>query len=214
MIQILLVDDQVIFREALTYAFEQEPEFTVTAQAGSLIEVIGTITEVDLAVIGVNFSGSCPKKLLDELSNVCTYTNVLIVSATFDHEQVVQTIEAGATVALHKSVHSSEIVETTKRLYLGIPSHASAEIVEIFRHINRQRAKKREAERKISRLTSRERDVLRALASGLNNRDIARELYIGVGTVRTHMASILSKLEVDSKLQALVFAIHYGIVKI
>ena len=66
----------------------------------------------------------------------------------------------------------------------------------------------------ISKITPRERELLEALAEGLSDKEIAERLYVGVGTVRTHMTHLLSKFGVDSRLQALIFAIRYGLVEI
>ncbi len=63
-------------------------------------------------------------------------------------------------------------------------------------------------------LTPREREVLQALAEGWSDKEIARQLHVGVGTVHSHVTNILSKLEVSSRLQALVFAVRYGVVTI
>jgi DNA-binding NarL/FixJ family response regulator len=65
-----------------------------------------------------------------------------------------------------------------------------------------------------AKLTVREREVLQALAEGLSDKDIARRLHVGTGTVHSHVANILSKLEVSSRLQALVFAVRHGLVTI
>jgi DNA-binding NarL/FixJ family response regulator len=65
----------------------------------------------------------------------------------------------------------------------------------------------------IEKLTPKEREVLQALAEGLSDKGIAERLYVGVGTIRTHVRSILAKLEVQSRLQALVFAVRHGLVE-
>jgi DNA-binding NarL/FixJ family response regulator len=89
-----------------------------------------------------------------------------------------------------------------------------SEVVELLRIAGRRREQDRSAQVVISRLTRREREVLQALADGLNDREIAERLHISTETVRTHMVNILRKLGVDSRLQALVFAARHGIVKI
>ena len=84
----------------------------------------------------------------------------------------------------------------------------------MLRLATRHREQDREALVAASRLTPREREVLRALAKGLNDKEIAQHLYISTETARTHMVNILAKLGVESRLQALVFAVRHGLVTI
>jgi DNA-binding NarL/FixJ family response regulator len=88
------------------------------------------------------------------------------------------------------------------------------EIVELLRFAGSQRDQEYEASQAIERLTPREKEVLRALAEGLDSEGIAERLHISRRTQRNHMPSILSKLGVHSQLQALVFAVRHGMVEI
>jgi DNA-binding NarL/FixJ family response regulator len=83
-----------------------------------------------------------------------------------------------------------------------------------MRAASREREDERKAQASLSRLTPREYDVLRSLARGLSDKEIAGQLHVSTETVRTHMVNILSKLEVESRLQALVFALRFGAVEI
>jgi DNA-binding NarL/FixJ family response regulator len=115
---------------------------------------------------------------------------------------------------MHKSTPMRDLVEAVRRLAAGEQLLSQEEVIEALRFIGRERESHREARLAIDRLTSREREVLRALAEGLSDKEIARRLHVGVGTVHTHVANILSKLEVSSRLQALVFAVRHGLVTI
>jgi DNA-binding CsgD family transcriptional regulator len=88
------------------------------------------------------------------------------------------------------------------------------EVIGALRFLVRVRESNREAQLAIDRLTPREREVLQALAEGWSDREIATRLHVGVGTVHSHVTNILSKLEVSSRLQALVFAVRHGVVTI
>jgi len=105
-------------------------------------------------------------------------------------------------------------VEAVKRLRAGEALLSPDEVIEMLRMVSRQRQEQLEAQRAIDRLTRREREVLQALAEGLDSKDIADKLHITVETERTHMVNILNKLGVHSRLQALVFAARNGIVEI
>jgi DNA-binding NarL/FixJ family response regulator len=87
-------------------------------------------------------------------------------------------------------------------------------VVELLRFAGTRREEEHEARRSAESLTPREREVLQALAEGLDSEEIADKLNIALRTERNHMASILKKLEVHSQLQALVFALRHGVVEI
>jgi DNA-binding NarL/FixJ family response regulator len=86
--------------------------------------------------------------------------------------------------------------------------------VAAIQYLDHERRRDQEVERLVNDLTARERDVLQALAEGLSDRSIAERFSVGPATVRTHVTHILAKLEAQSRLQALVTAIRYGIVDI
>jgi DNA-binding NarL/FixJ family response regulator len=131
-----------------------------------------------------------------------------------EQRYLAEAIRAGAAGVMHKSTPMRDLVEAVRRLAAGGQLLSQEEVIEALRFIGRERDSNREAQLAIDRLTSREREVLRALAEGLSDKEIARRLHVGVGTVHTHVANILSKLEVSSRLQALVFAVRHGLVTI
>ena len=101
-----------------------------------------------------------------------------------------------------------------RRLRSGEQLVSPQEVMEAIRLVGRERRESSEARRMIAELTPREKEVLQALAEGLGDKEISERLSVSVGTTRTHMAKILSKLEVQSRLQALVFALRHGIVRV
>ena len=115
---------------------------------------------------------------------------------------------------MHKSAPMSDLVEAVRSLAVGEQLLTQQEVIEVLRFIVRVRESNREAQLAIDRLTPREREVLQALAEGWSDREIATRLHVGVGTVHSHVTNILSKLDVSSRLQALVFAVRHGLVTI
>jgi DNA-binding NarL/FixJ family response regulator len=136
------------------------------------------------------------------------------VTASTDRVDVARALEAGAAGVIHKSARIEEIKGAVRRLAAGEHLLAPEEAGELLRLSSRQRQQDREAQLALTRLTPREMEVLQALAEGLSDKEIAQRLHIGFETVRTHMVSILSKLRVESRLQALIFAIRYGAVRL
>jgi len=215
--RILLVEDHASFRQALAFMFEREEEFIVVGQAGSLAEARALLRKlsdgVDVAVVDLALPDGDGYGLIEELSSrpgVMT----LVLSASLEPARFARAVEAGASGVLHKSAAIGDIVEGVRRLRDGEALLSPAEVIEMLRMVSRQRQEEYEARRAIERLTPREKQVLEALGEGLDSKDIAEKLNITVETERTHMVNILGKLDVHSRLQALVFAARHGLVEI
>ena len=214
MTRVLLVDDHSSFRQPLAFMFNREADFTVVAQAGSVAEARRVLNdnEVDLAVVDLDLPDGNGVELVPELRAANPNGMVLILSASTDRTLFARAIEAGAAGVLHKSASISEIIDAARRLSQGEHLLSPQEVVELLRLAGQQREQDRTAQERLERLTRRERQVLQALADGLNDREIAERLQISNETARTHMVNILSKLDLDSRLQALVLAIRHGAV--
>jgi len=215
--RILLVEDHASFRQALAFMFEREEEFVVCGQAGSLAEARALLRKlpdgVDVAVVDLALPDGDGYGLIEELSSrpgVMT----LVLSASLEPARFAHAVEAGASGVLHKSAAIGEIVDAVRRLRAGEALLSPAEVIEMLRMVSRRRQEEYEARRAIDRLTPREKQVLEALGEGLDSKDIAEKLNITVETERTHMVNILGKLDVHSRLQALVFAARHDLVEI
>jgi DNA-binding NarL/FixJ family response regulator len=216
--RILLVEDHASFRQALAFMFEREPEFAVVGQAGTLAEarrfLNGSAGETDVAVCDLALPDGDGFDLIEELAANGGEVITLVLSASLEPARFARAVEAGASGVLHKAAAIGDIVEAVKRLRAGEALLSPDEVIEMLRMVSRQRQEQLEAQRAIDRLTRREREVLQALAEGLDSKDIAEKLHITVETERTHMVNILNKLGVHSRLQALVFAARNGLVEI
>ena len=214
MIRVLLVDDHASVRQALASVFERELDCTVVAQAGSLAETRQVLVGFDVAVVDLDLPDGDAMELIRELRDANPQGMVLALMASNNRKQFARAVEVGAAGVLPKSVRISDIIGALRRLSAGEQLHSPQELVELLRFASRQREQDRDAQAALARLTPRERDVLQALAEGLNDKEIAQRLYISTETARTHMVNILGKLGVGSRLQALVFAVRHGAVTI
>ncbi|MDQ3539346.1 MAG: response regulator transcription factor, partial [Chloroflexota bacterium] len=111
---------------------------------------------------------------------------------------------------LHKSTPISEIINAIRRLHNGETLLSRAEIASLIHLARQQQAGDHAARQTLERLTPRERDVLHLLSEGLSDKNIAARLHVSKDTVHTHMVNLLGKLQVESRLQALIFAIRHG----
>ena len=216
--RVYLVEDHVSFRQALAFMFEREPEFEVVGEAGLMAEARklseGSLQDVEVAVVDLALPDGDGIELIEELSASRPQIMTLVLSASLEAGRFARAIEAGAAGVLHKSTPIKEIIDAVRRLKAGEALLSPGEVIEMLRLVSRERQEKQEALQAIEKLTARERELLGALAEGLESREIAERLNITVETERTHMVNILHKLGVHSRLQALVFAARHGLVEI
>ena len=214
--RILLVEDHASFRQTLARVFDQESEFEVVAQAGSLSEARRVMegSEADLGIIDPSLPDGEGLELIEDLREANPLFAALVLTASLNREDHARAVEAGAGGVLHKSADVDEILDATRRLAAGETLFSPEKLLALLRLAGQNREEDRKARANIQHLTPREMEVLKALGRGLSNKEIAQSLYISVDTERNHMMSILSKLGVSSRLQALVFAVRHGFVEI
>lgn len=214
MIRILIVDDHAAFREPLAFMFDREPRFNVIAHAGSISEVRNKLKEVDVAIVDLDLAGQDGVELVNDLREKNPDAMVLILTGNNDRRDFARAVEAGAAGVMHKSASIPEIIDAVDRLNEGELLISSGELSELLNLAKHQRRQAREIQQAINRLTPRELEILQELAKGLSNKEIAQRLYIQPETLRKHTGNILTKLNVHSKLEALVFAMRHGLVDI
>lgn len=209
------MEDHASFRQALAFMLEREPGFEVVGQAGSLAEARELAGEVDadVSVVDLGLPDGDGLDLIGDLSSERGITT-LVLSASLEPGRLARAVEAGASGVLHKTTSIKEIVDAVRRLKAGEALLSSAEIVEMLRLVGRERRREDAARRAIGSLTPREKEVLAALAEGLESGQIANRLGITAETERTHVVNIFRKLGAHSRLQALVFAARHGLVQI
>jgi len=217
-IRIMVVDDHDTFRDPLAFMLEREPDLSVVARPRSLSEAREDLQSaehgVDVAIVDLSLPDGSGTDLIRELRSSHPRAMALVLSATSDQKLLASAIEAGAAGVMHKSAPMSDLVEALRRLATGEQLLSQQEVIGALRLLVRVRETNREAQLAVDRLTPREREVLQALAEGWSDKEIATRLHVGVGTVHSHVTNILSKLEVSSRLQALVFAVRHGVVTI
>ena len=216
-VRILLVDDHASVREALASTFEGEG-FEIVGQAGSLAEARTMLEEeqqeIDVAVVDLGLPDGYGADLIKELREKNPQAQSLVLSASLDRANTAVAVQQGAAGVLNKTAHLDEVVEAVRRLRRGETLMPLEEVVGLLRFAGSRRTEEHEARQAIEKLTPREKEVLQALADGLDSEGIAQRLHISLRTERNHISSILAKLGVHSQLQALVFALRHGVVEI
>lgn len=215
--RVLLLEDHVIFRELFASAFDQQPNFEVVAQAGTLAaarQAIEDVGVVDLAVVDLRLPDGSGTDVIGDLRENNPDGAALVLTAGLDLAVYARAVSAGAAGVLHKSVSVDEVMDAMRRLAEGEALLSQEEAVGLLRLADRERTRDREAKKALEGLTRRERDVLEALGEGMGDKEISARLGVGTGTVRGYVTGMLQKLGVNSRLQALVFAVRHGFIRI
>lgn len=213
-VQVLLVEDHVAVREAIADILQREPGFEVAGEAGSVAEAKQLLRDVDVALVDLGLPDGYGGDVIRDLKAVNPAAHALVLTASLDRQEIARAVEAGAAGVLNKTVQLDEVVASIRRLRAGETLLPADEMVELLRFAGRQREKAFDQRELAARITARERDVLEALADGLDSKGVADRLHISVRTERNHVASILSKLGAHSRLEALVLAVRLGVVAI
>ena len=213
MIRVVLADDQPLVRAGLRRIIEADPELDVVGEAAdgpqAVDQFLGTRPDVVLMDVRMPiFDGIEATRRLAEKGSSAR----VIVLTTFGlDEYVVAALRAGASAFVLKEAPPEQILAAIHQVEAGRaiidPGVAQAVIDELGR-----RPARAELAASVGELTPREREVLSLLARGLSNAEIATELIVGEGTVKTHVARVLSKLGVRDRLQAVVYAYEAGVV--
>ncbi len=209
------MDDHAAFRQPLAFMLEREPDLTVVAQAGSLAEAREANARVggsfDVVIVDLQLPDGTGIDVINALHATNGHGGALVLTANTDKTYHARAIEAGASGVLSKTAELSEIVDGVRRVFAGQPVQSAQEMMELLRLAGQERARDQAAQLTLARLTPRERQVLEGLVQGLDNKAIADRLFISPETARTHVVKLLAKLNVESRLQAAIFAISHGI---
>jgi DNA-binding NarL/FixJ family response regulator len=210
-IRILLADDQALVRGGFRMILEAEPDLQVVGEAADGSEVVERALETrpDVVLMDVRMSAldgiEATRRLLDALPA----TRVLILT-TFDlDEYVVDAFRAGASGFLLKTAPPQQLVAAVRTVQEGDALLAPVST----RRLIEQAARPVTTPPVLERLTAREQDVLRLLARGLTNAEIAGELVVEPSTIKSHVASLLAKLSLRDRVHAVVFAYESGLVQ-
>jgi len=208
--RVVVVDDHDVFRGGLV-SLLAENALEVVGEAATGEEAIGLVGELapDVVVMDLNLPGMSGIEATRELSSSAPQTRVLVLTISGDESDVTEAILAGACGYLLKDASIDEIITGIRAASAG-ESLISQKIA--GRLLDRIRTSSADAYDERPELTEREVEVLRRVAEGKDNVEIARELFISPNTVKNHISNILAKLQIENRIQAAVYAVRRGIV--
>lgn len=214
-IRVSIIEDHAIVRAGIRMLIEREPGIEVVSETTTATEALAVKgTRPDIILLDLRLRNEAGLDLLPQLLRQFAPAKVLVLTAIEDAETQLLAIEAGASGVVMKEQAPEVLVKAIQAVSLGEPWIGSALSTAALHKLSRARTDKAKTDpeaAKIALLTPREREVIAKVRRGLNGAGIARELKISEATVRHHITSILSKLEVSNKLELAVYAFHHGL---
>ncbi|MCX7623493.1 MAG: response regulator transcription factor [Thermomicrobium sp.] len=221
-INILVVDDHPLFRSGIRWSLEQNPQFVVVGEASDGSEALRLADELspDVILVDLSLPGMNGLELARALKRRQPQAGVIILTMHQDDEQLFNAIRAGASAYCTKDIEPEQLIETITRvargeylineMVLSRPFVASR-VLDQFRELSRL---DRTSSGFFSPLTPREIEILDCVARGYSNKEIAQALNISDQTVKNHITSILRKLAVNDRTQAVIYALRHGWIKL
>jgi DNA-binding NarL/FixJ family response regulator len=209
--KVIICDDQVIVREGLEMLLKLEPDIQIVGTAGDGVEVIELAEKEkpDLILMDLKMPIVNGVEATRQIRAKHPEIKVLVLTTFDDDEWVADAVQAGASGYLLKDTPRDELVKAIRGTVEGkayVDPKVAGKILE------KASSRQTQPSAQITRnLTEREIDILRLIAKGLNNADIAGRLFLSEGTVRNNVSAILTKLGVSDRTQAAVIAIQHGL---
>jgi DNA-binding NarL/FixJ family response regulator len=212
MIRVLICDDQEVVREGLQVILNSAPGIEVAGVAQDGAEALELVakTRPDLVLMDLKMPGMNGIQATRQIRSRYPQIPVLVLTTYDADEWVFDAIRSGAAGYLLKDTPRETLIAAVRGTVEGKTHIDPAVAGKLFTHVSQSSVS---PETSITaELSERERDVLRLLARGLNNADIAHRLHLSEGTVRNYVSAVLTKLGVSDRAQAAVMALRYGLV--
>lgn len=211
-ISVLLVDDHVLFRQALRHLLEAEPDLQVIGEAGDgrSAQQLAERANPDVVLMDISMPGIDGVTATRDLKQNNPDVKIIILTMFAEDGHVIRAIRAGADAYLLKNSDSSKVIEAIRAVARGesvIEPQLATTLLSEFRRISEFRD-----EESIAGLTEREIQLLRLVAGGLSNKEIAAELSVAESTVKNRLSLLFAKLEVKDRTQAAIYALSHGLI--
>lgn len=209
--KVLICDDQAIIRDGLEMLLKLEKDIDVLGQAQDGAEAVELAAKLqpDLVLMDLKMPGMTGIEATRQIRAKYPHIKVLVLTTYDDDEWVFDAIRAGAAGYLLKDTPREDVIKAIKGTLTGKTFVDPAVVGKLLTQVAGKAAQP--ATLLTDKLTEREADVLRLIARGFTNADIAEQLHLSEGTVRNHVSSIFAKLEVTDRTQAAVIAIQHGL---
>jgi DNA-binding NarL/FixJ family response regulator len=217
-IRTLIVDDHALFRRGLEMVLESEAGIELVGEAGDGDEAVSVAGESlpDVVLMDIRMPRSSGIEACRALKDVAPSAKIIMLTISDEEEDLFEAIRAGASGYLLKDIPLDEVAGAVRSVHGGqslINPSMAAKLLTEFAALARRDEEDSPRQVPAPRLTEREIEVLRLVARGMNNRDIAKELFISENTVKNHVRNILEKLQIHSRMEAVMVAVREKLIE-
>jgi DNA-binding NarL/FixJ family response regulator len=212
-LRVLVVDDHDLFRSGLRNLLEQEGVNVVgEAPSGQVaLRLVGDLAP-DVVIMDLNMPGLTGVETTRQLSSIAPLTRVVVLTISADDDDVMNAVMAGACGYLLKDSSVPDLITGIRAAAQGESLISPQIAAKVLQRLRAQSTSEDAAATIRAELSDREIEVLKLIANGKDNAQIARELFISPKTVKNHISNILMKLQIDNRIQAAVYAVRSGLV--
>jgi two-component system response regulator DegU len=209
-IRLILADDHRIILEGLEQLFRREKDFEVIGTATNGEDALDAVRtkKPDVLVLDINMPKGNGLWVLKSVHTEKLKTRVVLLTATLDDDEVLEAMQSGVSGLVLKEAAAVNLVDTVRRVQRG---ERALEPMLVSRALDRL-SQREEAKKIVEVLSKRETEIVKMVASGLRNKEIALKLSIGEGTVKTHLHTIYEKLGVHGRVELAMYALERGII--
>jgi DNA-binding NarL/FixJ family response regulator len=209
--RILLVDDHEVVRLGLKALLDHHAQFEVIGEAANAKEAIEQVGRIhpDIVLMDIRLPGTSGIEACEEIIRLYPETRVVMLTSYAEDEMLFSAIRAGASGYILKQIGGEDLMRALEAVSRGEALLDPAVTQRVFQEV--RRAVKEEEASAFVNLSQQERHVLMLVSEGKTNREIAKALFLGEGTVRNYVSSILSKLGVSNRAEAAAYAVEHNL---
>ena len=209
--RIVLVDDHEVVRLGLKVLLEQSDHFEVVGEANNAkeaVEIAGQFRP-DIVLMDIRLPGASGIEACEEITQLYPEVRVVMLTSYAEDEMLFSAIRAGASGYLLKQINSEDLIHSLESVRRGDALLDPMVTQRVFQEV--RRAVKEEEASAFAILSQQEKHVLILVSEGKTNREIAKSLFLGEGTVRNYVSSILSKLGASNRAEAAAYAVEHNL---
>jgi DNA-binding NarL/FixJ family response regulator len=219
-IRVLIADDHPFFRRGLEMVLSEDAGIELVGQASDGAEAVQLAGEMlpDVVLMDIRMPKITGIEAARQMKDIAPSAKIVILTISDEEEDLFEAIRSGASGYLLKDIPLDELADSVRAVHGGqslINPSMAGKLLSEFATLARRDAEEEPAKHAPApKLTDREMEVLRLVARGMNNRDIAKELFISENTVKNHVRNILEKLQIHSRMEAVMIAVREKLIEI
>ena len=219
-IRVVVADDQGMVRSGFSILLNAQPDIEVVGEASDGTEAVSVAGESlpDIVLMDIRMPKISGIEACRAIKEVAPSAKIVMLTISDEEEDLFEAIRAGASGYLLKDIPLDEVAEAVRSVHGGQslinPSMAGKLLSEFATLAKRDAEEERVQHVAAPKLTDREMEVLKLVARGMNNRDIAKELFISDNTVKNHVRNILEKLQIHSRMEAVMVAVRDKLIEL